>query len=116
MRLLKLLLPAAILGFTLFLTSCALWTSQTGLAAKDVVLRRDLAKLFPAIGITEPMSYGLACRILENDVNLYCLVPEAAPAGFPKALCSPGAQVCREVLGDPTPPAPPLSVPAPPGA
>lgn len=108
MKLHKLLIPVAILAFTVWMTSCSLIGSPTGSNAEKLYTARDVARMFPAIGITEPMTYGLACRILENDVTGYCEFPWTRPEGFPAAsLCRIGAQVCREVLGEPPQPSAP---------
>lgn len=115
MRLLKLLPIAAILAFTMYLTSCSLIASPTGLNADDVLLKRDVARMFPPIFFnpSDTVSYGTACAILEHNVTIFCMYPNAAPAGFPaEKLCAPGVQACREVLGDPAPPS--LPIPSPP--
>lgn len=116
MKYLKLLPVALILAFTVYLTSCSLIGFPGGQKAPDYITRADVLRMFPAIYADEPISYGLACQILEHDVTVFCLNPAAAPAGFPKELCTPGLPVCRQILGDPaTSPAPQVS-PAPPAS
>lgn len=113
MRYLKLLLPAAILGFTMFLTSCQTSVSPPGLSASEVLLRRDVRAMFPAITLSESdrLTYGTLCQVVEYNVTVYCEFPETAPAEFPQSLCKPGAQVCLEVLGAPHTPAAPIALP-----
>lgn len=116
MRVLKLLIPVAILGFTMFLTSCQHLAFLGGSKETDqFLLKRDVARMFPPILVSEgdALTYGTLCQIVEQNVTIFCEFPEAAPQGFPTALCSPGVQVCREVLGDPSPPStPPPSRPS----
>lgn len=112
MRVLKLLLPVVILGFTVFLTSCQSPGSPAGLSrAEKLYTARDVARMFPFIYVSEPLTYGLACQIVEHDVTLVCEGLVAAPEGFDHKLCRPGARVCLEALG--TPSAPPTPSPAP---
>ncbi len=109
MKYLKLLLPAAILGFTVFLTSCQTRPSPLGLDADQVLLRRDVRAMFPAIKVdanVDRMTYGTMCQIVEHNVTVYCEFPETAPAEFPQRLCRSGAEICLEVLGVPHVPAP----------
>lgn len=107
MKYLKLLIPAGLLGFTMFLTSCQTPPSQIGLSAAEVMLRRDVARMFPPITLhaSDRMTYGTLCQVVEHSTTFYCAFPESAPEGFPKGLCRTGAEVCLEVLGAPHVPA-----------
>ena len=113
MKYLKLLPVVAIVAFTMFLTSCQTWTSPPGLSAADVLLRRDVRAMFPAITISENdrLTYGTLCQIVEQNVTAYCTFPETAPAEFPQSLCRPGAKACLEVLGAPQTPVAPIALP-----
>lgn len=105
MKLLKLLIPVVILGFTMYLNGCSLIASPTGLKAGEVYTKADVLRMFPPIVANELLSYGLACQIVEHDVTVYCLDPSKAPAYFPtELLCKPGVQACAAVLGTPLPP------------
>ena len=113
MKWLKLLIPAAILAFTMHLTSCQSIGFPSGSNETEWLRKTDVAKMFPPILISENdrLTYGTSCQILETNVTFWCAFPELAPKAFPRELCQPGVPVCRTILGSPETPSPPPPAP-----
>lgn len=111
MRLLKLLIPAAILLAMLSLPSCQAIPFPAGSAATDEFVTKDaVRRMYPPILLSsaDSLTYGTACQIVEHNVTFYCENPGSLrPPGFPQSLCVPQRlSVCEQVLGPPSPPEP----------
>lgn len=107
MKYLKLLLPAAILAFTMILVSCAATPFPAGSNA-EFITKDAVRRMYPPIIMSEAdtLTYGTACQIVEHNVTFYCENPGSLrPPGFPQSLCQPSrVSVCEQVLGPPSPP------------
>lgn len=118
MRLLKLLLPAAILAFTIMLvTSCAAIPFPAGSSETEEYLTKSaVRRMYPPITFADGdvLTYGTACQIIEHNVTFYCENPGSRPPGFPVALCEAApTSVCEQVLGPPSSASPVPSSPPP---